>query len=96
MPEFTIRITITGAADALAPFRQQFINSFPIVEKDSPTEIITVLSGGDLDPRPTLLSLSCDFPELTFAVREFLNYAGENMLSDQWKIQDGEVSRLMS
>jgi hypothetical protein len=92
--EFIIEATITGPQATIGEFRSQFLDSFPVIRKDSPGEIILTLSGGDLDPRPTLLSLSCEFPGLTFSVREFQNSEGENMLSDRWQIQDGEVSQL--
>lgn len=93
MPEFTIRTTITGTPDALAPFRQQFINLFPIVETDTPGEIVTILSGGNLDPRPTLLNLSVEFPTLTFSIAEHSGAIGEMILSNSWTLRDGSIMR---
>lgn len=61
MSGFIIETTITGPPATLGEFRTQFLGSFPVIEKDRPEEIIVTLSGGDLDPRPTLLNLSGEF-----------------------------------
>jgi hypothetical protein len=89
--EFIVETTITGPQATIGEFRAQFLDSFPVIEKDSPEEIIVTLSGGDLDPRPTLLNLSGEFPALTFAVVEYPAHPGKDQASHRWIAQDGEM-----
>ena len=91
MSEFIIETTITGPQAALGEFRSQFLDLFPVIRKDSSDEIIVSLSGGDLDPRPTLLNLSGEFPALTFTVAEYPAHLGEDQPSHRWIAQDGEM-----
>jgi hypothetical protein len=89
--EFIIETTITGPQPTVGEFRSQFLGSFPVIKKDSPEEIIVTLSGGDLDPRPTLLNLSGEFPALTFSVVEYPADLGGDQTSHRWIVQDGEM-----
>jgi hypothetical protein len=82
--EFIVETTITGPQATIGEFRAQFLDSFPVIERDSPEEIIVTLSGGDLDPRPTLLNLSSQFPALTFAVVEWPHEYRGVELSHTW------------
>lgn len=91
MSEFIIEATITGPQATLGEFRSQFLNSFPVVRKDSSDGIIVTLSGGNLDPRPTLLNLSGEFPALTFSVVEYPPDLGDDQTSHRWIVQDGEM-----
>jgi hypothetical protein len=82
--EFIIETTITGPQATLGEFRSLFLDSFPVVRKDSSEEIIVTLSGGDLDPRPALLNLSGEFPSLTFSAVEYPAHLGEDQSSHRW------------
>ena len=90
--EFIIETTITGPQATLGEFRSHFLNSFPVVRKDTSEEIIVSLSGGDVDPRPTLLNLSGEFPALTFAVVEYPAHPGKDQASHRWTARDGEMT----
>jgi hypothetical protein len=90
--EFIVKTTITGPQATIEGFRTQFLDSFAIVEKDDLEEIIVTLSGSDLDPRPTLLNLSCEFPALTFSVVEYAAHLGEQQASHRWIAQDGKLN----
>ena len=92
MSEFIIETTITGPQITLIEFRSQLLDSFPVVGKDSSEEIIVTLSGGNLDPRPTLLNLSGEFPALTFSVLEYPADLVDDETSHRWIVQDGEMS----
>jgi hypothetical protein len=89
--EFIIETTITGPQPTVSEFRSQFLDSFPVIKKDSPGEIIVTLSGGELDPRPILLNLSSEFPTLRFAIVEYAADLGEEQASYRWIAQDGEA-----
>ncbi|MDG2571160.1 hypothetical protein P7L87_26765 [Vibrio parahaemolyticus] len=91
MFEFIIEATITGPQATIGEFRSQFLDSFPVIRKDTSEEIIVTLSGGDLDPRPTLLNQSGEFPSLTFSVAEYPAHLGEDQPSHRWIAQDGEM-----
>ncbi|QRM34937.1 hypothetical protein [Microvirga sp. VF16] len=91
MSGFIIEATITGPQATLGEFRTQFLDSFPVIRKDSSEEIIVTLSGGDLDPRPTLLNLSGEFSALTFSVVEYAAHLGIDQASHCWIAQDGEM-----
>ncbi|WP_162820273.1 hypothetical protein [Microvirga calopogonii] len=91
MAEFIIEATITGPQASIGEFRSQFLGSFPVIKKDSSEEIIVALSGGDQDPRPTLLNLSGEFPALTFSIVEYTADLGREQVSHRWIAQDGEA-----
>ncbi|WP_262029757.1 hypothetical protein [Microvirga sp. Mcv34] len=91
MSEFIIEAAITGPQATIGEFRSQFLDSFPDIRKDTSDEIIVTLSGGDLDPRPTLLNLSGEFPSLTFSVAEYGAHLSEDQPSHRWIAQDGEM-----
>ena len=78
MSDFIIETTIKRPKATIGKFRSQFLESFPFIQKDSPEEIIVTPSGGDLDPRPTLLNLSGEFPALTFAILEYSAHLGKD------------------
>jgi hypothetical protein len=89
--KFIIEATITGPQASIGEFRSQFLGSFPLIRKDSSEEIIVALSGGDQDPRPTLLNLSGEFPALTFSIVEYTADLGKERASHRWLAQDGEA-----
>ena len=90
MSEFIIETTITGPQATIGEFRSQFLESFPVIQKDSSEEIIVTLSGGNLDPRPTLLNLSGEFPALTFSVVEYPAHLGDSQVLYRWIVQEGK------
>jgi hypothetical protein len=92
--EFIIEATITGPQATIGEFRSQFLDSFPVIKKDSPEEIIVTLSGGDLDPRPTLLNLSGEFPALTFSAVEYPADAEDKQAFHRWIAQDGDLESI--
>lgn len=86
-----VRVKIAGAKSDLDQLRDLYLVNFPSVEKNDPEEFVAVFSGDRLDPRPTLLNLSCEFEDLTFTVIECVITEAEERECYRWEAKKGEA-----